>query len=107
MKPYWCQRPPRLIAKSSALLVLNRVRRSLAIQGKDLQIPTDRQTGGRIADSFVTGLVLELSCYRNFLPISQRGKKFPRAADCDFVDDAEFALEHRNVFMNGLKVQNL
>ncbi len=86
--------------------MLNRVRRSLAIQGKHLQLPTDRQTGRKIANSFVAGLVLELSCHRNFLSISQCSKKFPRAVDCDLVNDPKFALEYRNVLMNGLEVQN-
>ena len=93
-------------AKSSALLVLNRVRSSLAIQGKDLQLPTNRQAGRRIANSFVAGLVLELSCHRNLLPTSQRSKKFPRAIDCDLVNDPKFILEYRNVLMNGLEVQS-
>src|SRR5215469_4374849 len=95
-----------LLAKSSALLVLNRVRRSLTIQGKNLQLPTDRQTGRKIANSFVAGLVLELSCHRNFLSISQYSKKFARAVDCDLVNDPKFAFEYRNVLMNGLEVQN-
>lgn len=86
--------------------MLNRVRRSLAIQGKDLQLPTDRQSGRRIANAFVASLVLELSCHRNFLSISQRRKKFPSAADCDLVNDPKFTLEYRNVLMNGLEVQN-
>jgi len=86
--------------------VLNRLRRSLAIRGKDLQLPTDRQTGRRIANSFVASLVLELSCHFNFLSTSQRGKKFPRAVDCDLVNDPKFTLEYRNVLMDGLEVQN-
>lgn len=84
--------------------MLNRVRRALAIERMDLELPTDRQTGRRVANAFVAGLVLKLSCHRNFLPISKRSNKCPRAVDSDLIDDAKFAFEHRDALVNGRKV---
>ena len=85
------------------LLVPNGLRRSLKVQGKDLQTPHNRHGRGRIANPLVASLILQLPGNRERLPgRNERADDIGSSRESyrDVLGDTELSFKNRHVFLD-------
>src|SRR6201987_2847335 len=113
MRPLTVRFPDRQkvsVGRQQMLLVPNCVRRSLKVQGEDLQTPRHRHGRGRIANRLVASLILQLSGNGGLLPSrNERADDIGswREFDRDVLGDTKLSFKNRHVFLDSFQIEVL